>query len=307
MAWTEREITTGDLHGTLIAPDKSKSKSNSNSTSISDATVLILPGSGPVDRNGNLPNARNDGLKRLAHGLANQGIGSLRIDKRGVGASSVAGLREEDLRFDTYVADAVSWLKVLHARRDTAQRDTGRIFLLGHSEGALVATLAAQREDVAGLILVAGAGEPAGRVLRRQLSAAGAPDYLQDESRKISESLEQGVQVASVRPELMSIYRQSVQPYLMSWLPIDPAEELSHVKAPVLIVQGTTDLQVTPDNARWLAAVRPDAKLVFIDGMNHALRKAPADPEANFATYTDPRLPLAKKFVPALADFVREH
>lgn len=296
MAWNEQEITTGDLHGTLIAPDKSQSNSNS------DATVLILPGSGPVDRNGNLPNARNDGLKRLAHGLAKQGIGSLRIDKRGIGASRTAGLREEDLRFDTYVDDAVSWLKVLQARGNA-----GRIFVLGHSEGALVATLAAQKQDVAGVILLAGAGEPAGQILMKQLSAAGAPDYVQDESRRISESLEQGVQVASVRPELMSIYRQSVQPYLMSWLRLDPAEELSHVKAPVLIVQGTTDLQVTPDNAHRLAAVRPDAKLVVIDGMNHVLREAPADPQANFATYVDPQLPLAKKLVPALADFVREH
>lgn len=136
MAWTEREISTGALHGTLITVDGSKSKSNSSNL---NATVLILAGSGPVDRNGNLAGAHNDSLKRLAHDLADLGIGSLRVDKRGVGQSRVAGLREEDLRFDTYVADAVEWLKVLHARRDT-----GRIFILGHSEGALIATMAAQ-------------------------------------------------------------------------------------------------------------------------------------------------------------------
>lgn len=296
MAWTEREISTGALHGTLITADGSKSKSHSN------ATVLILAGSGPVDRDGNLADARNDSLKHLAHDLANLGIGSLRVDKRGVGQSRVAGLREEDLRFDTYVVDAVEWLNVLHARRDT-----GRIFLLGHSEGALIATMAAQKADVAGLMLIAGAGESAGRVLVRQLSAAGAPSELQDESKRISKSLEQGIRVANIRPELMSLYRQSVQPYLMSWLPLDPAAELSRVKHPVLIVQGTTDLQVTVENASLLASAQPDAKLVMIDGMNHALREAPADRAANFATYRNPRLPLAKNLVPALSDFVSAH
>ncbi len=299
MAWTEREISTGALHGTLITADGSKSESNSSNA---NAAVLILAGSGPVDRNGNLADAHNDSLKRLAHDLADLGIGSLRVDKRGVGQSRAAGLREEDLRFDTYVADAVEWLRVLHARRDT-----GEIFILGHSEGALIATMAAQRADVAGLMLIAGAGEPAGRVLARQLSAAGAPSELQDESKRISESLERGIRVASIRPELMSLYRQSVQPYLMSWLPLDPAAELARVKHPVLIVQGTTDLQVTAENAELLASAQPGAKLVMIDGMNHALRKAPADRAANFATYRNPRLPLAKELVPALSGFASAH
>lgn len=76
---------------------------------------------------------------------------------------------------------------------------------------------------------------------------------------------------------------------------------------PVLIVQGTTDLQVTADNATLLASAQPGAKLVMIDGMNHALRKAPADRAANFATYRNPRLPLAKELVPALSAFVSAH
>jgi uncharacterized protein len=75
MAWTEREVSLGGLHGTLTWPDGSDSV----------PTVLILAGSGPVDRDGNLPSACNDSLKLLANGLADQGIASLRIDKRGVG------------------------------------------------------------------------------------------------------------------------------------------------------------------------------------------------------------------------------
>ncbi|RUP08725.1 hypothetical protein [Hyphomicrobium sp.] len=72
-------------------------------------------------------------------------------------------------------------------------------------------------------------------------------------------------------------------------------------------MQGTTDLQVTADNATLLASAQPGAKLVMIDGMNHALRKAPADRAANFATYRNPRLPLAKELVPALSAFVSAH
>jgi pimeloyl-ACP methyl ester carboxylesterase len=182
-----------------------------------------------------LPGAPNDSLKLLAHGLAAHGIASLRVDKRGIGGSRAAGMREEDLRFGTYVDDAASWLKLL--RRESR---VSRMAPIGHSEGALVVTLVAQQTDVAGLILIAGASEPAARLIERQFSAADVPASLRDASRRIAASLEKGEPVPDIPPELVALYRPSVQNYLMSWFPLDPAEELAKITCPVLIVQERT-------------------------------------------------------------------
>lgn len=291
MSWSDEDVTRDGLHGSLIVPDRGARS----------ATVLILAGSGPVDRDGNLPGLRNDSLKLLARGLAERGVASLRIDKRGIGQSRTAVMREEDLRIQTYVDDAIGWLAFLGARQDA-----GPLFILGHSEGALIATLAAQRADVAGVILVAGAGEPAAELIARQLSDAGVPEHLQTESKRISQSLARGVAVADVPPELAALYRASAQPYLMSWLPLDPAAELARLTAPALIVQGTHDLQIRVEDAQRLAA-GPNSKFVLIEAMNHVLREAPKERAANLAIYGAFDKPLAPELVPAIASFIEAH
>jgi pimeloyl-ACP methyl ester carboxylesterase len=293
MSGSEEDVSQDGLHGSFVVPD----------SGAKHATVLILAGSGPVDRDGNLPGLRNDSLKLLARGLADRGIASLRIDKRGVGKSRTAKMREDDVRIKTYVDDAVGWLAFLRARPNA-----GQIFILGHSEGALIATLAAEQADVAaGLILVAGAGEPAGKIIARQLSDAGVPGHLQDASKKISESLTRGVPVSDVPPELLALYRSSVQPYLMSWLPLDPAAELAKIAVPVLIAQGTHDLQIGVGDAQRLAAAKANSGLVIIAGMNHVLREAPEERAANFAIYSAFDKPLAPGLVPAIASFIEAH
>lgn len=289
-AWSEHERTNGPLHGTLTLP----------AGNASVPAVLILAGSGPVDRNGNLPGVRNDSLKMLAHGLADQGIASLRIDKRAIGASVIAGLKESDMRLDNYVVDTVSWAELL--RQETR---VARVVLAGHSEGALIGTLAAQRTVVAGLVLIAGTGEAIDATIDRQLIAAHVPPDLLEASRRITAQLKTGQAVADVPPALMSIYRPSVQNYLMSWLALDPVAELRKVTAPTLIIQGSTDIQVTVEDAKRLAQARPDAKLIVIDGMNHILKPAPAERAGNIATYKDPDLALSAPLVPAIAAFVK--
>jgi pimeloyl-ACP methyl ester carboxylesterase len=107
-----------------------------------------------------------------------------------------------------------------------------------------------------------------------------------------------------VPPELGALYRQSVQNYIISWFARDPAAELAKVSAPVLIVQGTSDLQVLVADADRLAAARPGVRPVLIEGMNHVLKLAPAERAANLATYVAPGLPLAPPLVPAIAAFV---
>ena len=260
--------------------------------------ILIHPGSGPTDRDGNQPGMINDSLKLLAVGLRDHGVTTLRIDKRGVGASSAAAPDESAMRVETYVGDAVSWLDFLRRQRDVRQ-----IALIGHSEGALIATLATQRSLVAALVLIAGAGRPIADVLRDQLAPHLTPDWKTRVFAMIA-TLEAGGTVTDVPPELQALFRPSVQPYMRSWMAYDPAAELAKVTAPVEIIQGRRDLQVTVGDAARLAAKQPKARLHLIDGMNHILKSVPDDRGANLASYNDPALPLAPALIPALAHFL---
>jgi alpha-beta hydrolase superfamily lysophospholipase len=264
--------------------------------------VLIVPGSGPVDRDGNFPGGHNDHLKLLAQGLAARGIAALRIDKRGVGASRPVAPHEDQLDIGLYISDTDRWLDRLRA-----EPRVGHVFLLGHSEGALIATIAAQRVHPNGLILLGGIGTKAGATIRRQLDASGMAAPLRASAERILTSLERRETVTDIEPELAALFRPSVQPYLLSWLPIDPAFELAAVSAPILVVQGTTDIQVTLEDARLLVAARLGIESKTIDGMNHILKTAPEDRAANIASYNDASLPLAPELIPILVEFIARH
>ena len=292
------ETMTGTLYGTLELPNVDEPY----------PIVFIHPGSGPTDRDGNsaqLP-GKNDSLKLLAEALAEEGIASLRIDKRGIGESAPAGLEERTLRFDTYIDDAAAWLDLL-------QNDErfSNIIVLGHSEGSLIGMVAAQRADADGFISLAGAGEPAAETLERQLSAQ-LPQPLLEESKEVIASLEEGETVQPLPAGIAAVpaigdalFRPSVQPYLISWFQYDPAEEVAKLEMPVLIVQGATDIQVRVEDAELLSAAQPDAELVILEGMNHVLKDAPANRALNLATYANPNLPLTDGLVEAISSFIK--
>lgn len=290
----ERAVSLGPLQGTLLLPDRRGPV----------PAVLLIAGSGPTDRDGNsaIAGVRPATLKRIAEGLAANGIASLRFDKRGIAASAGAMVAESELRFSTYVEDAVQWAGLLKA-----QPQVGCVFILGHSEGALIGALTAAKVETCGYISIAGAGFPAGEVLRRQLHDRQLPAPLMEFADSAITRLERGEQVAEVPPALAPLFRPSVQPYLISWFALDPARAVAGLHCPVLLLQGTTDLQVSVDDARALAAAAPAAKLVLLDGVNHVLKTAPAELRANIATYADPALPLAPAVLPTIVDFVRAH
>jgi len=277
------------LHGTLLTPEQAQ------------AVAVILPGSGPTDRDGNqAPAIQASTYRLLAEGLAAEGIATVRIDKRGIGASALAGPSEADLRFDAYAADARAW--AAEAARLTGQSCA---WLIGHSEGALVALKAVEAggDKICGLVLLSGAGRPAGVVLREQL--AGLPEPLKAQAFEALTELEAGRTVADTPPALAALFRPSVQPYLISWLPLDPAVLLAAYDGPVFIGQGTTDLQIGVADAQGLSAADPKATLKLWDGVNHVLKTAPADRAGNLATYADPALPLAPGVVDDVAAFIR--
>jgi len=278
------------LHGTLLLPD---------SAGLSPA-LLLVAGAGPVDRDGNLPGLANDSLRLLAEALADRGIATLRADKRGVGTSHAAAPDESVLRLDAYVRDAAHWLLAM-----CGDPHLSRVGLLGHGEGALIATLAAQVSPVDRLVLVAGAGVPAGPLILRQLVDAGMPAEQVAAARAIIGRLLRGETVVDVPDALAGLFRPSVQPYVTSWLLRDPVVELVAVRCPVLVVQGMADLQVRKSDALLLAAARPSADLLLIPGVNHVL-KAPAEGRAaNLATYAEPLLPVAAEVADGIAAFVR--
>ena len=284
-------LSTGPapLHGTLLTPADPR------------AVAVILPGSGPTDRDGNSPLGLAAGTYRLlAEGLAQEGIATLRADKRGIAQSASPAFPEADLRFSHYVDDARDWATEAAAR-------TGQpcAWLIGHSEGALVA-LAAAADDhpgICGLVLLSGAGRPARVVIEEQLEPQ-LPEPLRSQAFHALAELEAGRTVEDTPPMLAALLRPSVQPYLISWLPLDPAALIAAWDGPVMIGQGTTDLQTTETDARALAAAQPEAKLVLWDGVNHLLKVAPAERMANLATYSDPALPLAPGVAEDVAGFI---
>lgn len=282
-------VPGGTLYGTLTLPG-------------SDGpvpVVLMIAGSGPTDRDGNNPEgAHNDSLRLLARELAGRGIASLRYDKRGVAASRAVAPREEELSVEAYVADAAAWGQLLKGDPRFSQ-----LILLGHSEGALIASLAAADSGADALVSLSGIAHPLGWVLREQLQGR-LPPVLAAETETILRQLEQGRRVAKVSPKLQVLLRPSVQPYLISLLRQRPAEAFARVPIPALIVQGTRDFQVDADEALLLQQARPEAQLLLIEGMNHVLRIVPANAPP-LASYNDPQLPLAAELVEGLARFIR--
>jgi len=281
------ETTTGTLHGTLDLP---------NGASPCPA-VVIIAGSGPTDRDGNQALLKSDSLKLLGRALAAKGIAALRYDKRGIAESAAAATREDYLRFETYVADVVQWVTWLRQNPRFL-----RVGLIGHSEGSLIGMLAAKPAKVDAFVSLAGSGRAAPALIRDQLDAKLTPS-LKARSSEILDELVAGRKVADVPKELAALYRPSVQAYLISWFKYDPVREIAALAVPVLIVQGTTDLQVSVDDARRLAEAKQDAKLRLIDGMNHVLKHA-ALLAGQQAAYTDPSLPIKAEVAEVITEFL---
>ena len=261
--------------------------------------VVSIAGLGPTDRDGNQPKLKNDSLKLLGQALASQGIAVVRYDRRGIGESKKTGPKEVDLTLDMLADDVVQWVKLL--RKD--KRFT-RIGIVGHSEGALVGSLAAKRAPADAFVSLAGAGRKLTVVLREQL-AKNLPADLKEKSDKIIDELAAGRMVADPPKELASLFRPSVQPFLISEFKYDPAQELAKLEVPVLIVQGTTDVQVKVEDAKTLAAAKKDAKLVIIEGMNHTLRQASTQAE-QVKAYYETSLPLAPTLADKMGTFLKQ-
>ena len=289
-------ITNGEgvntLYGSLLIPGHK----------VKPPVVLIIAGSGATDRDGNSPalKGKNDSLKMLAEELAIAGFASVRYDKRGVGESFAAGKTEEELRFQTYVADVQAWVKQLNEDA----RFSG-VAIIGHSEGSSLGMLAAQTSNVRAYVSLAGPARSASKILRTQLQDKLPPDLLKL-NEEILTKLEKSQFVADVPAPLLVLYRPSVQAYLMSWFTIVPVDVIKSLQMPVAIFQGDTDIQVAVSEAMLLSKAQPAAQLHVIRGMNHILKQVPMDMTQQVASYSDPNLYLDPAFVTPLVNFLKK-
>ncbi|MEO0615698.1 MAG: alpha/beta fold hydrolase [Pseudomonadota bacterium] len=283
-------VDVGDtkLHGTLELPRRDPI-----------AAAVIISGSGPTDRDGNsaiLP-GKNNSLRYLAEALADKRVASLRYDKRMIGESANPDIIEADLRFDHFADDAVKLAEFLEARMDLP------VFLIGHSEGGQIALTAAERATFAGVAVLAGPGEHPADLIARQLAQQIPPDLFEDSVRTL-DALRAGELVEDPPTQLGVLFRKSVQPYLVSWFQYDPPKQAANIDEPLLLIYGTTDIQVDVSNGEALAAANPDARLVVIEGMNHVLKMVSGTQPEQMPSYSDPDLPLADGVAEAITDFI---
>ena len=267
--------------------------------------VLIVPGSGPTDRDGNNPAGITAAPYRLlAEALAGRGVSTVRIDKRGLFGSKAAIADPNKVTIADYATDVHSWIAAI--RHETGAQC---VWVLGHSEGALIALAAAQQpRDMCGVILVSGAGRKLSDVIREQLRSNPANSPVLDSATDALDKLERGehVDVTNMNPALLGLFRPQVQDFLIDDFRHDPAKLASAVTLPMLIVQGERDIQVSVADAKALAAAQPKAKLVLVPAMNHVLKDVATDDRAaNVATYADPSLPVDETLVDAIAGFVK--
>jgi len=279
---------TGDIAGTLTSPGGAGKP----------AMALLIAGSGPTDRNGNNPMMTNESLRKLAYGLASHNIASLRFDKRGIGESARAAKSEADLRFEDYVNDAKEWIALL--KKD---KRFSKVIVVGHSEGSLIGMIAALHL-ADGFVSIAGAGKSADKIIKEQLS--GQPQQVRDLCIPVLDSLVAGKTVTNVNPMLFSLFRPSVQPYMISWFRYDPQIEIQKLTIPVLIIQGTNDLQVSVEDATLLAKANERGALALIKGMNHIFRLVNDDRTANIASYSNGLLPISTELINSIVAYIRK-
>ena len=125
---------------------------------------------------------------------------------------------------------------------------------------------------------------------------------------ELADSLKAGKIVhRNLPPSLAPMFTLSSQVFLSSTIKYDQSKEIKKLNIPVLIIGGSTDLQVPAKAAAQLAKMTNRATLKIIPGMNHVLKRAPAERRANLATYDQPTLPLHEDILPLITNFIKKH
>ena len=286
--FTQEELNINvHIDGTLLTP-KDLKKPN---------LAVIIPGSGPTNRDGNQSFIKNNSLKKLAESLSNEGIATFRYDKRVVKQIKEGNI-DENIMFDDFVIDAISVVNYFKSNEDF-----NKIFVIGHSQGSLVGMLAA-KEKVDGFVSLEGAGQTIDKIITDQI-AKTAPMFTEDTIR-ILKKLRQGDTTPDFPPALASLFRLDIQPFLMNWMQYDPQEIIKDLKIPILIINGTKDIQTSENEAKLLKEGNSKAELVIIENMNHVLVPIEGDSLENTKSYNEPLRELSKELVESIISFIKQ-
>lgn len=257
--------------------------------------AILIAGSGPTDRDGNQNFLKNNSLKSLAIALTNRGISTFRYDKRIVKQLLTNNI-DKNIMFDDFVTDAVSVLTYFKS-----QNKYQHIVIIGHSQGSLVGMLAAP-QGATGFISLAGAGQDISNVITEQV-AKTAPMFTED-TKRVFEIMKTGQTTTDYPPALFSIFNPEVQPFIINWMKYNPAEEIKKLDMPILIINGTKDLQVSVEEAQLLKDAAPDSQLVIIENMNHVLFTIEGDDLENSKSYNEPYRKINRTLIDTVSNFI---
>lgn len=284
---TEIEVNT-IIKGTLFSSLKTEKKPN---------LVILIAGSGPTDRNGNqAATGDNNSLKFLAEGLTDSKTSVFSYDKRILKQLKDKNLDEKSLRFDDMITDACDVFTYFKS-----QNKYNKIFIVGHSEGSLIGMATTTKMKADAFISLAGPGRSIDEVLSEQIEK-NLPT-LKEDSKPVIDSLKNGKTVAIKNPYLNSLFRESVQPYLISWMKYKPQDEIKKVQVPILLINGTKDLQVPESDANLLNKANPKSELFIVENMNHVLKEIINDDD-NLKSYSNPDLPVMPRLIERIKVFI---
>jgi pimeloyl-ACP methyl ester carboxylesterase len=287
--YTPKDITINAfIDGTLLIP-----------TDIEKPNLaIIIAGSGPTDRNGNQNLLKNNSLKKLAEGLSKEGIATFRYDKR-----IVKQIRRNhvdmNIKFDDFIIDAISILK--HFKNSDA---FNKVYIVGHSQGSLVGVVAA-KQGADGFISLAGAGKPIDDVIIDQVTNT-APMFT-DDTKRVFSIMKDGKTTTDYPRALESIFNIETQPFMMSWMSYNPQEEIRDLEIPVLIINGTKDLQVSEEEANLLHSANSNSTLKIIEKMNHILVPIEGDTLENSKSYNETQRTVSEELIKTIVSFINNN
>ncbi|WP_336128441.1 alpha/beta hydrolase [Mesoflavibacter sp. CH_XMU1422-2] len=285
--FTKQDISVNKhIDGTLLTPNNVK-KPN---------LAIIIAGSGPTDRDGNQNFLKNNSLKKLAVNLTNNNIATYRYDKRIVKQLKSNNL-DKNIIFDHFVTDAKSVIDYFKSTKNF-----NKIYVIGHSQGSLVGMLAA-KDRADGFISLAGAGQSIDQVIIEQVNKT-APNFTED-TKRIFKTLKEGKTTTDYPMALSSIFNIEIQKFMINWMKYNPTEVLSTLNIPILVINGTKDLQVSETEAKLLKEANKDATLKIIENMNHVLVTIDGDDLENSKSYAETQRPIAEGLINTISNFIK--